>query len=86
METLEVLDKPRDADVFSEGRASAAPGEFASFTEEAAPPPLGDRRKTALLFYSVPLAGVRYYGYEGHPSSGNGTKRPKLGGAGGDQS
>ena len=59
------MDKPRDADVFSQGRASAAPGGFANFVEEEAPPQPGKRRKAAVWFYSVPLAGVRYYGYEG---------------------
>jgi hypothetical protein len=64
MGTSKVLDQPRESEIFTQGRASAAPGEFASFLEEEAPPQPGRCRKAAVWFYSVPLAGVRYYGYE----------------------
>jgi hypothetical protein len=74
MATSSVLDKVHEADILSEGRASAAPEELASFLEEAAPPPPDNHQKAAVWVYSVPLAGVRYYGCEGHPSPGTRTK------------
>ena len=83
MGTLQVLDKARKADMFSEGRASAAPEEVANFLERAEAPSPGSPQGAAVWFYSVPLPGVRYFGYEGHPSPSTRTKLSRPYGTGG---
>jgi hypothetical protein len=82
MGTLKVLDKTQEADILPEGRPPAAPEEIANFLEEAGPPPPGTHQGATFWFYSVPLAGVRYYGLVGDPPPGAGTKRSQFDGIG----
>ena len=68
MASANILDKAREEETVGQGLAPAVMGEITDILEQGEPGRPAKDPDRAYLFYSVPLAGVRYYGYEGRPA------------------